>query len=38
MKSDNYSGLVGMINKRINIVQTDYAELAAGYLKSKGYR
>lgn len=35
MLSDNYSGLVGMINKRINVVQTDYAELAAKYLKSK---
>ena len=33
MLSDNYSGLVGMINK-----QTDYAELAAKYLKSKKYR
>jgi hypothetical protein len=30
--------LVGMINKRINVVQTDYAELAAKYLKSKKYR
>lgn len=38
MLSENYSGLVGMINKRINIVQTDYAEVAAKYLKSKGYR
>ena len=38
MLSENYSGLVGMINKRINIVQTDYAELAAKYLKSKDYR
>lgn len=38
MLSDNYSGLVGMINKRINVVQTDYAELAAKYLKSKKYR
>lgn len=35
MLSENYSGLVGMINKRINIVQTDYAEVAAKYLKSK---
>ena len=38
MLSDNYSGLVGMINKRINVVQTDYAELAVKYLKSKKYR
>ena len=38
MLSDNYSGLVAMINKRINVVQTDYAELAAKYLKSKKYR
>lgn len=38
MLSENYSGLVGMINKRINVVQTDYAEVAAKYLKSKEYR
>lgn len=38
MLSENYSGLVGMINKRINVVQTDYPENAARYLKSKGYR
>lgn len=38
MASGNYSGLVGMINKRINIVQTDYAELAANHLKSHNYR
>ena len=34
----NYSGLVNMINHRINIVQTNYPELAGPYLKSKGYR
>lgn len=34
----NYSGLVNMVNKRINLVQTDYTELADAYLKSKGYR
>ena len=38
MLSNNYSGPVGTINKRINVVQTDYAELAAKYLKSKKYR
>lgn len=34
----NFSGLVSMINKHNQIVQTDYFEIANKYLKSKGYR
>lgn len=38
MLSGGYSGLVNMINKRVRIVQTDYAEIAAEYLAGKGLR
>lgn len=38
MLNNNYSGLVNMVNNRIDIIQTDYFELADTFLIETGFR